>query len=114
MNDLYFACRTCKNYHDAGYRWCYWTLGHPGMVQRGQLVNLNAVWNASEYWSGISESDWLRQLLPKVRTFLEHHQAHEVMYGEGQEIRVVALNEDDDEFVNWLSEPNCALEFTPR
>ena len=81
MNDVYFYCGTCKTYTDAGYRWCYWTLEEPSIVQKRQAVAVDRVMAASDYWKGATEADWLRQVLGFVKQFLEAHKAHDLRYG---------------------------------
>jgi hypothetical protein len=87
MNCVYFACPQCQSYIDAGYRWAYWTLEEPGIVQQPELVPVERILSATEYW-GIDdspESAWLREkVLPKVRSFLLEHQQHETVYVDEQ------------------------------
>ncbi len=104
MNNVYFACRMCKTFQDAGYRWCYWTLEHPGIVERGKPVAVSAVLSATEYWQDAQEETWLQELLPTVRVFLERHGTHELMYGDGEDIGLIPLIEDDHHFLDWMNE----------
>ena len=104
MNNVYFACRTCKIFVDAGYRWCYWALEEPGVVEPGKPVNVGAVLNASQYWHGAQEAAWLQELLPKVRAFLERHGAHDLIYGDSEDIGTVPMSDDDYSFLDWLDE----------
>jgi len=55
MNDVYFACRTCKRFVDAGYRWAYATLELSNVVQHGQQLEVDAVFSATEYWNGAQQ-----------------------------------------------------------
>ena len=117
MNDLYFACRTCKNYIDAGYRFCYWTLVCPGIVESNKRVNPEAVWSAEEYWRGGDDSDWLAELLPKVRFFLKEHREHDLIFGDDEEIGTVPVHDGDYRVFEWLNEPGsslCSPELLPR
>lgn len=105
MNELYFACRTCKNYIDAGYRWCYAHLERPGIVQKGQPISVEAVLQAEEYWHIPERQDdhaeWLRRDLPKIKAFLEKHRNHEIIYGEDDFL----WGDDGDEWdFDWLHE----------
>ena len=111
MNDIYFACRTCKNYVDAGYRHAAWTLRHEGIVQDGQPVDLQAVWNAEEYWHGGDDCDWLAELLPQVRTFLNAHSTHDLIFAEAETFMPY---DDDGDFLLWMNEAGYVLELTPR
>jgi hypothetical protein len=51
MNCRYFACADCKQYIDAGYRWAYWLLEHPGIVRLGEPVSASAVLATADYWT---------------------------------------------------------------
>lgn len=115
LNNVYFACRTCKTYQDAGYRWCYWTLEHPGIVERGKSFVVSAVLSAPEYWQGGQDASWLQQLLPKVRAFLERHRTHELVYGDDEDIGLLPTSEDDYRFLDWLNEDDDdAEDLLPR
>lgn len=83
MNCLYFACADCKRYIDAGYRWAYWQLQHPGIVRVGEAVSPSAVLAAGDYWSPPRDehSDWLlREVLPAVRRFFTEHREHRLLF----------------------------------
>jgi hypothetical protein len=95
MNDVYFWCLDCKVYCDAGYRWAYWTLAHPGIVSAAQAVDVDAVFRADEYWAGGQDAPWLAALLPQVREFLQEHREHRLSYG------------DQDCFFRWEPENDC-------
>lgn len=116
MNNVYFACGTCRVYHDAGYRWSYWALEHPGIIRRTEPVSVEAVLNASEYWEGTSEP-WLAELLPRVRSFLVSHREHEPAYGDWEEI-IGDLNFESMVFMDWIEESGLACQhscsLTPR
>jgi hypothetical protein len=112
MNDVYFACLSCRVMTDAGYRWAYWTLEHPGVVKRGEAISAGAVFAAREYWSGVEveESAWLRgEVLPTVRTFLEAHGAHHLTYGDHEQL----TGDEPKAFLEWL-EIGPAASPTPR
>jgi hypothetical protein len=83
MNCVYFACSCCHKYIDAGYRWAYWKLEEPAIVQQPEVVILHRVLSAKEYWEidNTPQSAWLREgVLPKVRIFLLEHQDHSIAY----------------------------------
>jgi hypothetical protein len=42
VNNRYLACQDCKIYIDVGYRWAYWELEEPGIVARGDVVNVGS------------------------------------------------------------------------
>lgn len=89
MNCIYFVCVDCNSYMDAGYRWAYWTLEHPGVVRRGEAVPVPSVLNAEEFWNPPPEerSAWLtREVLPSVRCFLEEHRDHALLFLEEDDI----------------------------
>ncbi len=100
VNNLYFACRDCKTYIDAGYRWAYWQLEEAGIVVRGEEVNVEAVLAARDYWNPPQDgnSRWLcEEVFPPLRKFLHDHKSHQVVFGE----------EDDfappgDEYFDWM------------
>ena len=98
MNDLYFACRSCKTYIDAGYRWAYWTLEHPGVVRRGEPVQIAELLNASEYWAGRTDSERLEQILIDVRNFLTQHGTHDLVFDEEESFRPI---EETGGFLDW-------------
>jgi hypothetical protein len=114
VNDVYFACRTCKTYLDAGYRWCYRTLEEPSVVARGKPVNVSAVLNASEYWRGSQKAQWLQNLLPQVRAFLERHRAHDLIYGTDEDVGLVPMTDDDYCFLDWMCEADDTSDLLPR
>ena len=87
MNCLYFACADCKRYIDAGYRWAYWQLQHPGVVCLGEAVSASAVLAAADYWTPPpdEQSDWLMQeILPAVRRFFTEHSEHRLLFLEDE------------------------------
>lgn len=70
-----FACLGCKQYIDAGYRWCYTHLERPGILIPGERVDVEKVLAAAEYWStsaaGQSTSAWLNSLPPHLQAFVQ-------------------------------------------
>jgi hypothetical protein len=83
MNDRYFACRTCKTYTDAGYRWARNQLEDPGIVKPDQPVEIGVVLSAGGYWNPPEghEQDWnCDVILPRVRQFLATHGGHDLVY----------------------------------
>ncbi len=83
MNTPYFACPGCRLYVESGYRWAYWHLEHPGVVQRNGGVDVEAVSACTEYWNppDEEESGWLyERILPAVRRFLDDHRDHGIVY----------------------------------
>lgn len=99
MNRVYFACNRCRVCVDAGYRWCYWELEHPCIVEPGQRVDVARVLAHASYWNPPhdGESDWLyEKVFPPIREFFEKHGDHEIVYwGGGQEL-------PDDFELSWL------------
>lgn len=83
MNCVYFACPRCRSYLDAGYRWAYWNLEEPGIVNQPEAVEIDRVFSTGGYWEtdDVPTSNWLREgVLPKVRAFLQEHREHSVLY----------------------------------
>jgi hypothetical protein len=108
MNNLYFACTTCKNYINAGYRWFYWTLVDTKLVGWEGKVNVESVLNTQEYWVGKEKEKWLAELLPKVESFLIKHRTHDLRYGEQDSFF------EDEIGLLWLYESDQLEEITPR
>lgn len=89
MNCIYFVCADCQSSIDAGYRWAYWRLEHPGVVRRGKTVSVSSVLGTAKYWNPPPEeqSMWLvRDVLPSVRRFLEEHHDHAVLFLEEDDL----------------------------
>ncbi|BAY10833.1 hypothetical protein [Calothrix sp. NIES-2098] len=83
MNCCYFACIDCKKYIDAGYRWAYWLLENPGIIDKGERISAEQVFHAEKYWQPPPDesSPWLiKQILPAVHRFLSEHQQHCLLY----------------------------------
>src|SRR5688572_5423323 len=111
MDDVYFACLTCKSYIDAGYRWCLSTLERPGHVQPGQTVSIATVLEANEYWLGVKATKPLQDLLPEIHKFLVGHQSHEVIYGQRSDFLTRA---GDGDFLDWVDEGGNDTQLVPR
>jgi hypothetical protein len=107
---LYFACRTCKRFVDAGYRWAYWNLERASIVQRGQLISVDAVLSATDYWGGAETAVWLPPVLTRVRAFILDHQAHDLIFGEEEDFITV----DTLEFLDWIEDADAPAVWTPR
>lgn len=113
MNSTDFGCRTCKNHHDAGDKWCRRHLEQPGIIERGKQVDIEAVLNAETFWKvpdlDVQGLDWLRNHLLSIRRFLENHRAHDVLYDESQ-----SFLWGEDEF-DWMDEAKLdEAEGSPR
>jgi hypothetical protein len=110
MNNIYFACRQCRVYVDAGYRHAYWELEEPKIVSRSSVVDAAAVLGARAYWD--VREDWLAQLLPAVRRFLDVHGKHGVRLGDSEELGLPYR--DSEEWFDWLTEAGFVVEELPR
>ena len=80
-----FACLDCKQYINAGYRWCYSHLEHSGIIAPGEFLDVGKVLARAEYWAipaAGPNTEWLAKLLPEVRAFLLFHREHELRFGE--------------------------------
>lgn len=102
MTFLFFACCDCKIYIDAGDRWAYWELEHPGVVRRDAPVNVRSVLNATGYWNPPinTESQWLYvDVFPPLRDFLQEHKSHKIVFGEEEEFASIT----GDDYFNWMS-----------
>ena len=100
MNNLYFACCDCKIYIDAGYRWAYWKLEKPGIVTRGEKVDVDDVIAAETYWNppGDENSAWLYEgVFPPLREFLRDHSSHRMIFGEEQDFAPL-----DGNYFAWM------------
>jgi hypothetical protein len=109
MNTVYFACAVCRAYIDAGYRHAYRELEETGIVRRSNPVDTSAVLAARDYWN--VDADWLIQLLPAVRRFLEQHAEHEVRFGDIEDIPIPSVANG---LFDWVMEAGFALEELPR
>lgn len=100
MNNLYFACYDCKIYIDAGYRWAYWKLEEPGIVTRGEKVDVDAVNAAETYWNPPEDENtsWLYEgVFPPLREFLRDHRNHRITFGEEPDFAPL-----DGDYFNWM------------
>src|SRR5687767_6141666 len=89
MNRVFFACPACQAMTDAGYRWAYVALERSGVVSRDSRVSVQAVLSAEEYWNSPEQPHSVRlrdEVLPIVRSFLETHAEHGIVYGDYSEI----------------------------
>jgi len=105
VNNLYFACTECKIFVDAGYRWAYWNLAEPGVVDSRMDVDVERVLNAADYWAPPHEpnSNWLYDdVLPSVRQFLSDHRRHRIVFWESNDL-------PGDYLLEWLQIGYCPL-----
>lgn len=109
MNTLYFACAACRAYVDAGCRHAYWELEDAGIVNRSSAVDTLAVLRTKDYWK--VDAEWLVQLLPAVRHFLEQHAEHDVRFGDSEDIPIPSVA---DGLLDWVMEAGFVLEELPR
>jgi hypothetical protein len=88
MNELFFACPTCREKTDAGYRWAYLLLEKPNIVTLGSAVDVDRVLNAIDYWTPPEGSrPWLvDEILPTVRRFLLEHCDHGIVFWEDDHV----------------------------
>ena len=102
MNDVYFACRDCKNYIDAGYRWPVSTLFQNRVDGFPLDVHPQEVLSHAEYWSGATGHPYLAAVLPAARRFLLAHQDHDLVFGDAESF----MNFDDPAnlHLEWLDE----------
>ncbi len=85
MNTPYFICEACKIRIEAGYRWATSHLRSDArIVEFGRLLNVRDALDYQPFWDLPSDNEynWLRNLLPIVRTFLERHESHGVRFGD--------------------------------
>ena len=83
MIDRYFACPSCKLFIDPGHRWASSQLEAPGLVKRGERVDVEAVLGCRSYWEppGAECYEWvIDRVLPSVRRFLEEHREHGIVF----------------------------------
>src|SRR5205809_887058 len=110
MNNLYFACRSCKYFVDAVHHWAYWNLERVGIVQRGQHIKSDALFSATEYWNSAELVASLDRVLTHARTFIRDHQAHDLLFGEDEDFITV----DTLEFLDWIEDAEHPAVWTPR
>lgn len=112
MNTRYFACKTCHNYIDAGYRHCYWTLEAPGIVERNKPVNVPAVLEAADYWRGADGVEFVDSL--DIRPFLQQHQEHDLVFAEDEDIGLCPMFKGDYRVFEWMDEGESSPVLSPR
>jgi hypothetical protein len=110
MNDLFFACRDCKRFTDAGYRWAYWNLERTGVVLRGQPIKADTIFSAAEYWSTTEADVWLSSILTHARVFINRHINHDLIFGEEEDFILV----DTLEFFDWIEDSEQSTVWMPR
>lgn len=113
--DNFFVCLTCKTYHNAGDRWCWWNLERPGVVRNGEPVDVEAVFRNQEYWNGAALAEEHMQSqrhdLPKIKRFLEKHRAHDVLFYSGSS----DFLRYDETFFDWMDEEESEFaDLSPR
>ena len=91
MNNVYFACRECKDYIDGGYRWPVSTLYKDQWSNFPLTVSVDDVLAHAEYWSGETLHPFLAATLPAARAFLMAHRTHDLVFGDSESF----LNMDD-------------------
>lgn len=111
MNDVYFGCRTCRILVDAGYRWAASVLEASGVVSRGDGVDVARVLECSPYWSPSEEEStgWLKDVLLRVRAFLERHADHGLVFGDFEAV----MGPEEAAFLDWL-DVSSTPEIGPR
>lgn len=110
MNSLYFACRDCKCFIEAGDRWAYATLEQPEIIRRGQPIALHEVLDAPEYWHPPDDAAWLDSVLARARDFLLRHAGHDLIFGEEADF----LPDYTVEYLDWLEDSPQPITWTPR
>ncbi|MFZ5986766.1 MAG: hypothetical protein ACOYWZ_06545 [Bacillota bacterium] len=110
MNNVYFKCKDCMEYIDAGYRWSYCLLVQTGIIEDESEINVQKVLDYKPYWDGMLEGEWLANLLPKVEMFLNKHKSHKVLYTELDSLY------DNNEWLELLAicDKDNYTEITPR
>jgi hypothetical protein len=101
MTFLYFACTECKVFIEIGRRWAARSLDAGGVVKGGEQISVEAILAAEQYWNPpkAENSGWLyNDVLPAVRSFLEKHNAHRIIFGLQEE----AVAKNDDEMFEWM------------
>ena len=117
LNEVYFACRQCKDYIDAGYRWAV-TVLFPGQWDRFPLtIDVDAVLAHHAYWSGESEHPSLAATLPAARRFIEAHREHALVFGDSESF--MSIDGDNYDELEWLdvgslTQPVLTMCFEPR
>lgn len=102
MNNVYFACRGCKNYIDAGYRWPVSTLFRNRWDEFPLKINLQEVLSHTEYWSGVTAHAYLAEVLPAARQFLIKHGEHDLVFGDDSSF--MEFDDTTHSDLEWLDE----------
>jgi hypothetical protein len=103
VNTLWFACTDCKVYLDAGYRWAYWNLVHPGIVTLQAPVEIDRVLNASAFWTPPADktSEWLHnKVFPSLRQFFSDHRGHHIVFWDSNDL-------PENSALEWLQVGYC-------
>jgi hypothetical protein len=77
------------------------SLDATGVIKRGEQISVEAVLSADQYWDApkAETSNWLyNEVLPSVRSFLETHKQHRIVFGLQEE----AVAKTDDEMFDWM------------
>lgn len=115
MNNVYFACRECRTYTDAGYRWAYSQLEKQGTVSQGVVVKVDCLLSADSYWKPEPNDHnlWLTSVLSHAKHFILFHKAHAIVYGDLE--RVMGTEADEYEQFSWMNEhPARETDLRPR
>ena len=115
MNNVYFACRECKTYTDAGYRWAYCQLEKPGIALPGAVVDVDRLLSADSYWKPEpnEHNSRLALVLSHAMHFISSHKAHRIVYGDMEEI--IGADADEHEQFAWMDEyPKHDTDLKPR
>jgi len=122
MNSVYFACTSCKNYIDAGYRGALNALFPEKLgsidIHAIHEISEDDIINNSDYWKLEHSHPYYSEVLPRVRTFLTKHRDHRLIFSDLDGL----LYPRDEEFesLRWLDEgdmyelPGKALIMEPR
>src|SRR5579864_718065 len=96
MEALYIACPICKEAVCAGKRWAFAYLAMPGIAPVGGTAIAQGILRANDYWRVPEgqEWNWQRELLPRVRTFLEEHAGHELRLGFAAHVRMPLFQDE--------------------
>ena len=115
MNNVYFACRECRTYTDAGYRWAYSRLEKPGTVSQGAVVKVDCLLSVDSYWKPEPNEHnlWLTSVLSHAKHFILRHKSHPIVYGDLE--RVMGVDLDEYERLGWMNEhPLGETDLQPR
>ena len=101
MNDVFFACRDCKSYINAGYRWPVSTLFPDHWGQFPLKLDVQAVLSHREYWGGETLHPYLTEVLPAARRFLLSHEAHDLVFGDVESF--MDFDDPGHRYLEWLN-----------